>query len=97
MPVTSFLLAVFAITNIFAFFVMANDKRKSAASGNPDRTPEGILFFLATAFGSIGIYLAMIIFRHKTRKWYFQIGIPLLIIQNTVSIYLLWQYITVNE
>ncbi len=96
MPLQSIILGVFTLINLLAFFVMANDKRKSAAVGNPDRTPEGILFFLATAFGSIGIYLAMIIFRHKTRKWYFQIGIPLLILQNTATVYLIWQYIGLN-
>ncbi len=88
------IISIFALMNIFAFFVMVNDKRKSVATGNPDRTPEGILFFLAAAFGSLGIYLAMIIFRHKTRKWYFQIGIPLLILQNVATLYLIWQYIT---
>lgn len=89
MPLESLILAVLAIVNLLAFFVMANDKRKSAASGNPDRTPEGILFFLATIGGSLGIYLAMITLRHKTRKWYFQIGIPLLILQNTATVYLI--------
>jgi len=73
---------------------MANDKRKSTKA-NPsshsrsDRTPEGILFFLATAFGAIGIYLAMHLLRHKTKKWYFQLGIPMLIIQNVATIYLI--------
>ncbi len=95
MPLQSIILGIFALINLFAFFVMANDKRKSVASGNPDRTPEGILFFLATAFGSLGIYLAMIIFRHKTRKWYFQIGIPLLILQNAATAYLLFGYIQI--
>ncbi len=96
MSLNLIIINIFALMNLFAFFVMSNDKRKSAAAGNPDRTPEGILFFLATAFGSLGIYLAMIIFRHKTRKWYFQIGIPLLILQNTATVYLIWQYIGLN-
>jgi uncharacterized membrane protein YsdA (DUF1294 family) len=96
MPLEQIFLAILASINIFSFLVMANDKRKSMASGNPDRIPEGVLFFLATAFGSIGIYLAMILLRHKTRKWYFQVGIPLLILQNTAAGYLIWQYIAVN-
>lgn len=96
MPLESIILAVLAIVNLLAFFVMANDKRKSLAKGNSDRIPEGILFFLATAGGSLGIYLAMITLRHKTRKWYFQIGIPLLILQNAATVYLIWQYIIIN-
>jgi len=96
MPLEQILIAILAAINIFAFLVMANDKRKSVASGNPDRIPEGILFFLATAGGAVGIYTAMILLRHKTRKWYFQVGIPLLILQNLATGYLFWQYIALN-
>jgi uncharacterized membrane protein YsdA (DUF1294 family) len=93
MFLTQILLAILAIINIFVFFVMTNDKRKSIAQNNPDRIPEGILFFLATAGGSIGIYTAMILLRHKTRKWYFQVGIPLLILQNIAIGYVILQYL----
>jgi len=96
MPLEQILLAILAVINIFAFVVMANDKRKSAASGNPERIPESILFFLATAGGAIGIYIAMILLRHKTRKWYFQAGIPMLIIQNAAIGYVILQYIALN-
>ncbi len=92
MSLEQILIAILAAINMSAFIVMANDKRKSIASGNPDRIPEGILFFLATAGGAIGIYTAMILLRHKTRKWYFQAGIPMLIIQNAVTGYMIWQY-----
>ena len=92
MPLEQILTAI----NIFTFLVMANDKHKSMASANPDRIPEGILFFLATAFGAIGIYAAMILMRHKTRKWYFQVGIPALILQNVATGYVIWQYIILN-
>ncbi len=96
MPLEQILLAILAIINFFAFLVMANDKRKSMTSGNPDRIPEGVLFFLATAGGAIGIYTAMILLRHKTRKWYFQVGIPMLILQNIATGYIIWQFLTLN-
>jgi uncharacterized membrane protein YsdA (DUF1294 family) len=83
------LLGILAVINIGAFLVMANDKRKSARGGNAERIPEGLLFFLATIGGSVGVYLGMIIFRHKTKRWYFQLGIPLLIVQNLAALYLL--------
>lgn len=83
------LIGIFAAINIFSFFVMASDKRKSMQGGNPERTPEGLLFFLAAAFGSAGIYTGMLTFRHKTKKWYFQLGIPLLILQNLATLYVL--------
>ncbi len=93
---TQILLAIFIIINLVAFFIVANDKRKSISGGNTDRTPEGLLFFLATAGGATGVYAAMQLFRHKTRKWYFQIGIPLLILQNAATVYVIWQFVTVN-
>ena len=75
---------------------MASDKRKSMQSGNPERTPEGLLFFLAAAFGSAGIYAGMLTFRHKTKKWYFQLGIPLLIVENLTTLYLINQFSAIN-
>lgn len=86
------LIGLLASINATAFVVMAVDKRRSTQNGNIERIPEGILFFLAAAFGSVGIYLAMHLLRHKTRKWYFQIGIPLLIAQNTATVYILWNF-----
>jgi uncharacterized membrane protein YsdA (DUF1294 family) len=82
------LLCILAAINLFSFVVMANDKRKSIQHG-ADRTPEGLLFFLAAAFGSVGVYIGMFSFRHKTKKWYFLLGIPLLIAQNVVTMYFL--------
>jgi len=66
---------------------MARDKRKSIRGSGKKRTPEGIFFFLASCFGSLGIYLGMLAFRHKTKRWYFQLGIPLLILQNLATLY----------
>lgn len=73
----------FAVVNLSAFFIMMLDKAKSRKN-EKERISEGKLFFMASAFGSIGVYLGMFIFHHKTRKWYFIIGIPLLIVQNIV-------------
>jgi uncharacterized membrane protein YsdA (DUF1294 family) len=89
-PLTYTIIGLLTIANLIAFVVMLIDKRRSTRSNSDDRIPEGILFFLAAAFGGLGIYLAMLLLRHKTRKWYFQIGIPLLITQNVATIYLVW-------
>ncbi len=83
------LIGIFAAINLFAFFLMASDKRKSMRGNGKRRTPEGLIFFLATAFGSVGVFVGMQLFRHKTKTWYFQIGIPLLIIQNLALVYVL--------
>lgn len=84
------LVAILVLINVFSFFVMANDKRKSVGRQDSERTPEGLIFFIATAFGSIGVYVGMLLFRHKTRKWYFQLGVPLLIMQNIATAYVIW-------
>lgn len=82
------LLGVFSLINIIAFSIMAYDKRLSRQGGDTERVPEGMIFFIAAAFGGIGVYLGMLSFRHKTRKWYFQIGVPLLILQNFAVVYI---------
>jgi uncharacterized membrane protein YsdA (DUF1294 family) len=79
----------FCVMNIFAFATMFVDKIKSQYNG-AQRISEGMLFFLATVFGSLGVYAGMFAFRHKTKKWYFIIGIPILIIQNSAFLYLVY-------
>ena len=85
----NYLIIIFATINLLAFFIMMADKVKSTKPG-VTRISEGMLFFLATALGSLGVYAGMFAFRHKTQKWYFLIGIPLLIIQNAAIIYLIY-------
>ena len=82
------LIVIFVVINIGAFLVMLWDKMQSTQKGR-ERISEGMLFFLAAMFGSIGIYAGMILVRHKTRKWYFIIGIPALIVQNLATLYLI--------
>ena len=77
----------FAI-NAAAFFLMLWDKSRSRVAG-AERISEGMLFSMAILFGSIGVFLGMFAFRHKTRKWYFLIGIPLAMAENLATLYLL--------
>lgn len=88
---TYIIIALVAI-NLIAFLIMLVDKMKSV-NYNTQRISEGMMFFLATAFGSLGVYLGMFIFRHKTQKWYFLIGIPLLIVQNAAMAYLIYLFL----
>lgn len=96
MTIEQILIGVVVAINLVAFTVMANDKRRSMRGGNPDRISEGMLFFIAAAFGAVGVYAGMLILRHKTRKWYFQLGIPLLILQNMSAVYVLTILANVN-
>ncbi len=85
----SILIGVYALMNILAFLTIAYDKRQARLKKSTERISEVLLFFMATAFGSLGVYIGMLIFRHKTQKWYFQVGIPLLIAQNISVLYVL--------
>jgi uncharacterized membrane protein YsdA (DUF1294 family) len=75
------------ILNLFAFILIGIDKNKSIA-GKP-RIPEVHFFFLAILFSSLGVLLGMFFFHHKTRKWYFPMGVSLILIQQAALIYLL--------
>lgn len=84
---------ILLLINLIAFILVLVDKSRSTRPG-VERLSEGLLFFMATAFGALGVYAGMFAVRHKTRKWYFLIGIPLLIVQNLATaylIYLIWQ------
>ena len=61
-------LVLFSIINFWSFLVMMIDKIKSKKIGS-ERISEGMMFFMASIFGSIGVYAGMFIFHHKTSKW----------------------------
>jgi uncharacterized membrane protein YsdA (DUF1294 family) len=82
-------LIILAIINLSSFLIMLVDKIKSARPG-AERISEGQLFFMATIGGAVGVYVGMFVCHHKTRKWYFMIGIPLLILQNFALVYLIY-------
>jgi uncharacterized membrane protein YsdA (DUF1294 family) len=86
------LLIFFAIINAAAFLIMLLDKLQSRKPG-AERISEGMLFFLAAFFGSVGVYLGMFIFHHKTNKAIFIIGIPLVMIQNCAFLYLAYLFL----
>jgi uncharacterized membrane protein YsdA (DUF1294 family) len=85
------ILLIFGLINLSAFLIMLADKIKSTHPG-AERISEGKLFFLAAAFGALGVYAGMFACRHKTRKWYFLAGIPLLILQNASLAYLIYLF-----
>ncbi|MEI6835945.1 MAG: DUF1294 domain-containing protein [Candidatus Falkowbacteria bacterium] len=86
---TLYLVTFFLVINLLSFLMMLIDKAKSANPG-AERISEGLLFFMAAAFGSLGVYAGMFIFHHKSRKWYFLIGVPLIILQNLAMLYLIY-------
>ena len=66
------------VVNLIGFLVMGIDKLKAKKRGW--RIPEATLFIVAIIGGSIGSILGMHLFRHKTKHWYFVVGMPLILI-----------------
>ena len=64
--------------NVLGFLLMGIDKLR--AKKQVWRVPEKTLFLMAVIGGSIGTNLGMYVFRHKTKHWYFVIGMPLILI-----------------
>ncbi|MBE5901733.1 MAG: DUF1294 domain-containing protein [Lachnospiraceae bacterium] len=73
-----FFIIYLLIVNALGFALMGIDKSK--AKRHAYRIPEKVLFAAAILGGSIGSILGMYCFRHKTKHWYFVIGMPLILI-----------------
>lgn len=70
------LLVYLCVINLVTFLIYGLDKWK--AKKNKWRVPERVLLLLAALGGTIGAFLGMCFFRHKTQKWKFKIGVPLI-------------------
>lgn len=85
----NFILIVICI-NIFSFLIYGLDKY--FAKKNMWRISEKALLLFALLLGAPGAYAGMQIFRHKTKKPIFYIGVPVLFIANICIIYYLFKY-----
>lgn len=72
------------VMSIVAFCACGADK--FAAQRQKSRVPEKVLFLLSALGGSVGMYLGMFTFRHKTKHWYFVVGIPAIILVQAALI-----------
>lgn len=72
------LLVWLAVINLLTFIVYGADKRR--ARKGKWRVPEKTLFLLPLLGGSVGALLGMRVFHHKTKHWYFRIGLPLILL-----------------
>ena len=83
---SNLLWAYIAIVNLAGFIAMGWDKRK--AMKNDWRTPEKTLLGIAIIGGSLGTYLGMRLFRHKTKHWQFYIGVPFIMLLQVAALLL---------
>ena len=81
------LIGYLAMVNVVAFVTYGIDKLK--ARRNQWRIPESTLLLLAMIGGSIGAWIGLKVWRHKTLHKKFKYGIPLIIVvQIVLCIYL---------
>ena len=72
------------IANVAGLAIMGIDKRK--AIKRAWRIPEKTLFLFSVIGGSVGTWAGMYMFHHKTKHWYFVIGMPLILVLQVVGI-----------
>lgn len=76
------------VINAIGFLLMGEDKRR--AKKHLWRISEKTLFLCSILGGSIGTWAGMYAFRHKTRHWYFVVGMPfILVVQIVLSVLLI--------
>ena len=71
------LVVYLVLVNIAAFGMYGMDKQK--AIRKQWRIPEAQLLAVAVIGGSAGALFGMQFFHHKTRKWKFRLGVPLIL------------------
>ena len=80
-------LIAYLLVNLIVFAMYGIDKAKAVR--NEWRIPEKTLIGLAV-LGAPGALLAMFVFRHKTKRWYFRVFFPLMMVVQAAVLGYLW-------
>ena len=70
------------VVNLLTWIIYGIDKWK--AKRRAWRIPERTLLLLAAACGCTGALAGMLMFRHKTRKLKFMIGVPVIFVVESI-------------
>lgn len=70
------------VMNLVGFIIMGIDKNK--AKKHAWRIPEKTFFLASLLGGSIGTWAGMYTFHHKTKHWYFVVGMPAILVVQVV-------------
>ncbi|MBQ6353259.1 MAG: DUF1294 domain-containing protein [Mogibacterium sp.] len=73
-----------AAINLVAFAAFGIDKRRARIGAW--RIPEKTLLLLAVLGGSVGAWLGMTTFHHKTRKPLFSVGVPVILLLQIAAV-----------
>ncbi len=78
--------------NVFSYLLYVEDKHRAYLG--EWRIPEWLLILIAFICGALGSFMAMLMFRHKTRHKKFMISVPIFlvvqIIISVLSVYFKW-------
>lgn len=77
--------------NLIGLLMMRSDKKR--AVNGAYRISEKSLFMAAILGGSIGTIVGMYKYRHKTKHWYFKLGMPFILFLQILCGSVLLDYI----
>ena len=87
LPIDLLIIALIVL-NLTGLVIVALDKNK--ARKRKWRIPEKTFFIFAILGGSPGVYIGMLLWRHKTRHWYFMLGIPVIFVLQLAVIHFIF-------
>lgn len=80
--------AYLLLMNAVGLVLMFADKKKACMG--KWRIPENKLLMVAVLGGSVGCLMGMYLFHHKTRHPKFSLGIPAILLLQTILVAILW-------
>ena len=90
-PVLTYTVIYLCVVSLISIGVTVSDKIR--AGKGKWRTPEAVLLTWAALGGSLAMYIAMVLIRHKTKHIKFMLGLPMIMaFQTVVILWLLHRY-----
>lgn len=86
--VVKIIAGVLLVLNVLSFVLWGVDKAKAKAGAW--RISESVLLLSAFVGGSLGALIGMYVFHHKTKKWEFKLGVPILLMFHAGLIFMFW-------
>ena len=88
-PISSIIVFYLVIINVLTFLFYGIDKWKAKRSRW--RIPESVLLGMAAIGGSVGAWLGMRVWHHKTQHKKFRYGVPaILLAQIVLLVWIFW-------